>query len=177
MAKALRSAENCQVLASHPSLTFRDHDYTYQIDRQSGRSLYKVSYRDESISVPLSYCFGHGETSQTYLLQYKDAFYESRVSFYPAVEKLDFTVGARRTEPESLEAALGQKLTAEDSSEVFFLSCHQRCQRDSGASAGGPDSRRQLRGLSRPGGGACGGCQGGQVKNSRCVLACEDGWQ
>jgi Zn finger protein HypA/HybF involved in hydrogenase expression len=122
MAKALRSAENCQVLASHPSLTYRDHDYTYQIDRQSGRSLYKVSYRDESISVPLSYCFGHGEAGQTYLLQYKDAFYESRVSFYPAVEKLDFTVGARRTEPESLEAALGQKLTAEDLRKCF--SCH-----------------------------------------------------
>ena len=51
MAKALRSAENCQVLASHPSLTFRNNEYTYQIDRQSGRSLYKVSYRDESISV------------------------------------------------------------------------------------------------------------------------------
>ena len=51
MAKALRSAENCQVLASHPSLTFRNGEYTYQILRQSGRSLYKVSYRDESISV------------------------------------------------------------------------------------------------------------------------------
>ena len=69
MAKALRSAENCQVLASHPSLTFRNGEFTYQIVRQSGRSLYKVSYRDESISVPLSYCFGHGETGQTYLLQ------------------------------------------------------------------------------------------------------------
>ena len=44
------------------------------------------------------------------------------VSFYPALEKLDFTVGARRTEPESLEAALGQKLTPEDLRKCF--SCH-----------------------------------------------------
>jgi hypothetical protein len=118
MARALRAAENCQVLASHPSLTFRNGEYTYQIVRESGRSLYKLTYRDESISVPLSYCFGHGETSQTYLLQYKGAFYESRVSFYPAIEGLDFTSGASRAEPPSLEAALGQKLTAEDA-EVF----------------------------------------------------------
>ncbi len=97
-------------------------NYTYQIVRESGRSLYKVSYRDESISVPLSYCFGHGETGQTYLLQHKEALYESRVSFYPAVERLDFTLGAPRTEPESLEAALGQKLTPEDARKCF--SCH-----------------------------------------------------
>jgi len=122
MAKALRSAENCQVLASHPTLAFRNGEYSYQIVRQSGRSLYTVSYRDESISVPLSYCVGHGETGQTYLFQYRDAFYESRVSFYPADERLDFTSGAPRTEPESLEAALGQKLTAEDARKCF--SCH-----------------------------------------------------
>ena len=122
MAKALRSAENCQVLASHPSLTFRNGEFTYQIVRESGRSLYKVSYRDESISTPLSYCFGHGETGQTYLLQYNGAFYESRVSFYPGVERLDFTLGAPRTEPESLEAALGQKLTTGDAQKCF--ACH-----------------------------------------------------
>jgi hypothetical protein len=122
MAKALRSAENCQVLASHPSLTFRNGEYSYQIVRQSGHGLYRVSYRDESISAPLSYCFGHGETGQTYLLQYNGAFYESRVSFYPAVERLDFTLGSPRTEPESLEAALGQKLTPEDTRKCF--SCH-----------------------------------------------------
>ena len=46
MARALRSAENCQVLASHPSLTFRDGEYSYQIIRESGRSLYKLTYRD-----------------------------------------------------------------------------------------------------------------------------------
>ena len=122
MAKALRSAENCQVLASHPSLTFRNGEFTYQIVRESGRSLYKVTHRDESISSPLSYCFGHGETAQTYLLQHNEAFYESRVSFYPGIEGLDFTLGAPRTEPESLEAALGQKLTAADAQKCF--SCH-----------------------------------------------------
>jgi hypothetical protein len=122
MAKALRSAENCQVLASHPSLTFRHGEFTYQIVRESGRSLYKVSYRDDSISTPLSYCFGHGESAQTYLLQHNGAFYESRVSFYPGIERLDLTLGASKTEPESLEAALGQKLTAADAQKCF--GCH-----------------------------------------------------
>lgn len=122
MAKALRSAENCQVLASHPSLTFRDGEFAYQIVRESGRSFYKVTYRDESISTPLSYCFGHGEAAQTYLLQHNETFFESRVSFYPGVERLDFTLGASRTEPESLEAALGQKLSAADAQKCF--ACH-----------------------------------------------------
>jgi hypothetical protein len=53
MAKGLRSAENCQVLASRPSLTFRNGDYAYEIVRESGRSLYKVTYRDESVVRPL----------------------------------------------------------------------------------------------------------------------------
>src|SRR5262245_51689170 len=118
----MRSAENCQVLASHPSLTFRHGEYTYQIVRESGRSVYKVSYREESIAVPVSYCVGHGGTGQTYLLQYKGSIYESRVSFYPAIEMLGFTSGARRGGPESLEAALGQKLASEDARKCF--SCH-----------------------------------------------------
>ena len=121
-ARALRTTENCQLLASHPSLTFRHGEYTYQIVRESGRSVYKVSYRDESITAPVSYCVGHGETAQTYLLQYKGSIYESRVSFYPALEMLDFTLGASRGEPESLEAALGQRLASEDARKCF--SCH-----------------------------------------------------
>src|SRR6185503_5739249 len=92
------------------------------IVRESGRSLYKVSQRDESISTPLSYCFGHGETGQTYLLQHNGNFYERRVSFYPGVERLGFSVGAPKTEPEWLETALGQKLTPEDARKC--LSCH-----------------------------------------------------
>jgi Cytochrome c554 and c-prime len=122
MAKALRSADNCQVLATHPTLTFRNGEYSYQIVRQSGRSLYTVSYRDESVSTPISYCFGHGETGQTYLIQHNGAFYESRVSFYPAIERLDFTVGAPRSEPESLENALGQRLTTTEAQGCF--ACH-----------------------------------------------------
>ena len=43
------------------------------------------------------------------------------VSILP-LNGLDFTLGALRAEPPSLEAALGQKLTAEDARKCF--SCH-----------------------------------------------------
>lgn len=122
MASASRSAENCRVLAAHPSLTLRDGEYSYEIVRQEGRSLYKVTYRDDALSVPISYCIGHGGTAQTYLFNHGGAFYESRLSFYPALEKLDWTPGTARNEPESLESALGQKLTQDDAQKCF--SCH-----------------------------------------------------
>src|ERR1044071_9035466 len=40
MAHALATSADCQILSSHPKLTFRNGPYTYKITRQGNRSIY-----------------------------------------------------------------------------------------------------------------------------------------
>ncbi len=122
MAKALQSSADCEILSSHPQLTFRNGPYSYRIVREADRSIYAVTDGVNTITIPILYCFGYGKTGQTYVLEYKGAYYESRVSFFPAIQGLDFTLGAPRSAPKSLEEAIGQVLMPKDTERCF--NCH-----------------------------------------------------
>src|SRR5262249_49831224 len=98
MAKALRLPADCEILNLHSKLEFRNGSYSYRIAREAGRSSYAVSDGVNAISIPILYCFGYGKTGQTYVLEYKGTYYESRVSFFPAIQRLDFTLGAPRSD-------------------------------------------------------------------------------
>ena len=122
MSRALEPAESCDVLEKHPSLNFRNGPYSYQIERDGKRSTYTITDGVDSISVPLLYCFGQGKVGQTYVFQYKEVFYESRVSYYQEIQGLDFTMLHPRTVPESLAAGLGRPMSTEAAQGCF--SCH-----------------------------------------------------
>jgi len=65
MAKALESVTNCEILRSHPRLTFRKGVYSYEIVRQGNRSLYKVNDGVTTIAEPILWCFGRGGAGQS----------------------------------------------------------------------------------------------------------------
>lgn len=122
MGRALARPATCEILRSRAKLAFRNGKYNYEITRDGERSLYSVSDGTNTISVPIPYCFGMGEGGQTYVLQYKDRFFESRVSFYNDIQGLDLTMGHVPTPPATLEEAMGREMEMSETRSCF--GCH-----------------------------------------------------
>jgi cytochrome c553 len=122
MGKALDMATEAEILRSNPNLTYRQGPYAYQIVREGNNSTYSVTDSTNTISIPLVYCFGNGEAGQTYVLQYKDKFYESRVSFYDSLRGLDITMGHQPNVPKNLIEAMGREMKMEETRDCF--GCH-----------------------------------------------------
>ncbi len=74
--------------------------------RQGQQSIYSVTDGKETISIPILYAFGQGKAGQTYMLEMRGKYYESRVSFYNEVNGLDYTLGSPRAPAKSLERDL-----------------------------------------------------------------------
>jgi hypothetical protein len=119
---ALRPAD-VDVLRSHDQLTFHLPPYTYQISRQQDGSLYSVTDGKQTIATPLTWAFGLGESGQTYILERNGTFFESRVSYFPALEGLDFTPTPSRAPDSTLEDALGRRMLYAGETQRCF-GCH-----------------------------------------------------
>jgi hypothetical protein len=122
MGRASEKADECKVLRSHPLLTFRSGPFSYKVATQGNRSTLTVTNGSQTFTAPILYCFGQGKSGQTYILQHDGAFYESRVSFYNAIQGLDITIGAQLGVPATVEEAAGRKMGAGDSRGCF--GCH-----------------------------------------------------
>jgi hypothetical protein len=122
MGHAMETVADCAILRQHPRLTFRTGSYRYEIVRKGEASLYTVSDGQRSISLPVLYALGVGDAGQTYVVNYQHTYYESRVSFFNDTQSLDFTLGAARSIPTSLEDAIGRPMTKADTALCF--GCH-----------------------------------------------------
>lgn len=122
MSKALEGISNCQILASHPDLKYKDAQYSYQIRRQGNQSIYEVTDGRETFSTPILYCFGQGKSGQTYVFKHSGSFYESRLSFYSEIDGLDLTIGYAEDPPPALIDAAGRKLSQDETLSCF--GCH-----------------------------------------------------
>ena len=121
MAHALEPIPDCEILIQNSRLTFRNGRYSYQIARQGNRSIYTVSDGENRVSEPLLYCFGN-KIAQTYLFRRDGVLYETRVSYYQQIRKLDFTVGQPHRVPTSPAEAMGRALSPGEVRECF--GCH-----------------------------------------------------
>jgi hypothetical protein len=118
----MESVADSRVLSSNPALTFRNGTYSYSISRQAKGSVYNVTDGKDSLSVPILYAVGQGKMGQTYVIEYQNRLYESRLSFYQRIAGLDVTVGQSRQVPASLKEALGRPLSDEEVKNCF--GCH-----------------------------------------------------
>jgi hypothetical protein len=123
MAHAALRPSDSAALRSHEQLTFNLPPFTYQISRQPDGSLYSVTDGKQTISVPLSWAFGLGQSGQTYILERNGTFYESRVSYFPALDGLDSTPGQSQAAPSTLEDALGRSMLYAGETQRCF-GCH-----------------------------------------------------
>jgi hypothetical protein len=112
----------CSILAQHKTLSFRAGAYSYRVERQGDESIYTVSDGAATITVRLSYAFGLGKAGQTYVFERDGNLYESRVSFYKALDGLDLTMGAANMEPRNLEQAAGRRMSRPEAEQCF--GCH-----------------------------------------------------
>ena len=122
MAQALEVAPDCRILTARGKLTFKNGRYSYELSRQGKSVVYTVSNGDKSVTKPILYCFGQGHVGQTYLFRHNDVLYETRVSYFEKLGKLDFTIGHQTTEPTSVEDALGRAIGGEEPQQCF--GCH-----------------------------------------------------
>ena len=113
---------NQEVLKKHKKLTIQANGYSYLIETKDGVSTYTVSDGKESLSLPIRYAFGIGESGQTFVFEYNGHYYESMVSFYTSLDGLAVTLGSERLRPHNLVEAMGRETSDDETLRCF--GCH-----------------------------------------------------
>jgi hypothetical protein len=122
MASALESIANCSILKKHPKLKFQEGLFSSEIVRDGDRSILTVVNGKEQFTAPLLWAFGRGRAGQTYVFEHNGALYESRVSYFEAIDALDVTMGAAGSQPADIEQAAGRKMDDKGARDCF--ACH-----------------------------------------------------
>jgi hypothetical protein len=122
MANALHIARESNVLRTHARMTFQTGRFSYEIVSDGEQSLYRVTDGKETLSVPILYAFGNAHVAQTYVFRRGGKLYEGRVSYYTAIDGLDWTIGDVLNPPPSLEEAAGRDINSDEARNCF--SCH-----------------------------------------------------
>jgi Cytochrome c554 and c-prime len=120
MAHALELSGANLILQSHPDLTLRRGDFTYTVTTRGQQSTYSVSDGVHTLSVPIQWGMGAG--AQTWLFSMNGKFYESLVSYFPAINGLDLTLGDEIFAPRTVAEALGRELDPQEVKSCF--GCH-----------------------------------------------------
>ena len=118
MTRALVPARDSAVLRENPELTAQIGPYSYKIAAQT----LSVTDGKETLRVPLEWAFGQGSVGQTFLFRRDGRWYESRVSYYATLKKLDLTMGAQNVTPRNLIEAAGRPVSPGESAGCF--DCH-----------------------------------------------------
>jgi hypothetical protein len=122
MSHALVLAADAEVFRGDVHYGWKDGTYSYSISRSDGKVIYSVTDGTATFTTPLEYAFGQGEAGQTYVYRVDGVWYESRVSYYAAIKRLDATVGARNSAPPNLREAAGRAMPGHEARECF--GCH-----------------------------------------------------
>jgi len=122
MANALKLPAGSGVLRTHPRMTFQAAGYSYEIVSDAQQSFYRVSDGKQTLSEPILYAFGNAHVAQTYVFRRNGRLREGRVSYYRAIDGLDWTIGDTLNPPPSLEEAAGRDIDGDEARNCF--SCH-----------------------------------------------------
>jgi hypothetical protein len=118
---AFRSSDGKRILKL-PEGGFQANGYSYRVISDDSGLQLLVSSGGQSISSKIVWIFGAGVHGQTYLLENGGVFYESQVSTFSSTGRMDLTPGHTQAEADSLQHALGERLTVSDATKCF--GCH-----------------------------------------------------
>ena len=123
MARTAMPASLAEILHAHPMMGFEVGKYRYQLQTDAHQSLYSVTDGNKKLAYPLTWAFGTGRVAQSYLFKMPDGvFYESRVSYFTHLGKLDFTPARALESPASTEEAMYRPVPASEVLRCF--ACH-----------------------------------------------------
>ena len=122
MARALFLPSQSAVLKAHPRLTYTAGIYSYEIMTDGPQSVYRVTDGKETLSEPILYAFGNARIAQTFVFKHEGRLQEGRVSYYTAIDALDWTIGDALNPPPSLQEAAGRDIDSAEARNCF--SCH-----------------------------------------------------
>jgi hypothetical protein len=122
MAQASSRPADSDFLHGEVRFNFRQSPYSYKVERSGDTILYLVKDEQSSHSQLLIFAFGKGVVGQTYIYQTNGNIFESRLSFYAALNALDLTTGHPHSVPPDLEKATGRLLNVDEARRCF--GCH-----------------------------------------------------
>jgi hypothetical protein len=122
MARALFLPSQSVVLKSHPRLTYKSGVYSYEIIADGANVIYRVTDGKDTLSEPILYAFGNARIAQTFVYKHDGRLQEGRVSYYTAIDSLDWTIGDALNPPPSVQEAAGRDIDSAEARNCF--SCH-----------------------------------------------------
>ena len=122
MARALFLPSQSATLKSHPRMTYKSGIYSYEIVADGSHPIYRVTDGKETLSEPILYAFGNARIAQTYIFRHNGRLQEGRVSYYKAIDALDWTIGDALNPPPSIQEAAGRDIDSAEARNCF--SCH-----------------------------------------------------
>jgi hypothetical protein len=162
MSKAASRFAEASTPEGHGELHFIDGKLSYAMKRNGPDTEISVTRNSESLTVPVPWAMGHGEIGITYLLEHKDTYIESRLSYFPSLHGLDITPGQSATPPSTLEESLGEPL--DSVAAVRCFGCHTTASSVSGKF----DPERSMPGVQ------CEACHGPGAEHIRAVKEGDD---
>lgn len=118
MASALYLPAETEVFHAEKPFEFTLGKFRYTLKGDQ----YTVSDGATSLTLQLRYAFGHGFAGQTFLFEHEGKWFESRLSYYKEISRLDLTMGAPPGEPRNVIEAAGREMSPKDVTACF--ACH-----------------------------------------------------
>jgi len=122
MAHAVKPA-TADAFTNMPRLMqFRTGTYDYSVSQTATGAEYATTNGQQSASAALTWVFGDRQFGDTFLYQRNGIYFESRVSYYRALNGLDLTTGRTRFQPSRIDTALGRRMSPDEPPLCF--GCH-----------------------------------------------------
>jgi hypothetical protein len=104
------------------AMHFRTESYDYSLSTTATGAEYSTANGQQSASAAVSWVFGDRQFGDTFLYQQNGIYFESRVSYYRALNGLDLTTGRTQFRPSRIETALGRRMLPDEPPLCF--GCH-----------------------------------------------------
>ena len=122
MAHAVKPATAAALTNFPDAMQFHIGPYNYSLSRTATGAEYSTSNGQHSASAAVSWIFGDRQFGDTFLYQQNGIYFESRVSYYRALDGLDLTTGRTAFQPNRFETALGRRMSPDEPPLCF--GCH-----------------------------------------------------